>query len=404
MVKFTLNFIKTPAFLILVILCAVVFISSCKKKQPLITWEKTYGGGSRDRAYSIKQAADKGYFVAAQTSSFGAGGYDYYVIRLDERGNKVWEKTFGGELTDIPRCIAMTPDGGCVVAGRSSSFSTGSNEIYIIKLDRNGNKNWEKVYGGNHSDDSWSIQQTADGGYIVAGFTEATGVYDYDVYILKLDGNGERMWDKTFGGAESDMAKSIQQTADGGYIVVGSTESTGAGNDDVYILKLNANGERMWDKTFGGAESDMANSVQQTADGGYIVAGFTKSFGAGGTDIYILKLDENGEQMWDKTIGGTQDDEALSVHQNKDGSYICAGFIGAGGSTDMYLARLNDEDGSIRWERTFGASGEDQAYEVQQTVDGGFIVAGYTHSDDAIAVYDDDIYLLKLNRVGELNQ
>lgn len=300
MVYIAFKFIKTPVFLILVLLCTVVFIFACKKKQPLITWEKTYGGGSHDRAYSIKQAVDRGYFVAAQTSSFGAGGYDYYVIRLDERGNKVWEKTFGGEFTEIPRCIARTSDGGCIVAGRSSSYRVGYSDIYIVKLDHNGNKNWDKVYGGDRWDDPWSIRQIQDGGYIVAGFTESTGAGGYDVYILKLDGNGEREWDKTF--------------------------------------------------------------------------------------------------------GGTQDDEALSVYQNKDNSYTFAGYIGAGGATDMYLARLNEEDGSIRWERTFGETGEDKAYEVQQTIDGGFIVAGYTHPDDAVAEYDDDIYVLKLNKVGELNQ
>lgn len=298
MKHFKIIFNKPTASLVLLTILVLIFIVACKKK-PLITWEKTYGGGSRDRAYSIQQASDKGYFVAAQSSSFSAGGYDYYIIKLDELGEKLWEKTFGGESAEIPRCIKRTNDGGCIVAGRTSSFSPGYCDFYIVKIDQNGNKNWDKVYGGDSWDDPWSIQQTADGGYVVAGFTE--------------------------------------------------------------------------------------------------------SIGAGGRDAYIMKLDGSGEQIWEKTFGSILDDEAFSIYQNNDNSYIFAGYISSGGATDVYLARL-DESGNIRWERTFGESGEDKAYAVQQTTDGGFIVAGYVHPDDAIAEYDDDIYLLKLNRTGELNQ
>ena len=185
--------------------------------------------------------------------------------------------------------------------------------------------------------------------------------------------------------------------------MAGFTESIGAGSWDVYILKLDGSGEKIWEKTYGGTFADVANAIQQTADGGYIVAGFTESIGAGGRDVYIIKLDGSGERVWEKTFGGILDDEALSIHQNKDKSYTFAGYIGSGNATDMYLAQL-DESGTIKWERTFGEAGEDKAYEVRQTADGGFIVAGYTHPDDAIAEYDDDMYVLKLNKTGELNQ
>ena len=321
---FRTAFFETRAALSLLMIFALFFTAACNDNQPLITWEKTYGGGSHDRAYSIQQAADRGYFVAAQTSSFSVGGYDYYIIKLDERGNKSWEKTFGGEDAEIPRCIRRTSDGGCIVAGRTSSFSSGYCDFYIIKLDQNGNKSWEKVYGGDSWDDPWSIQQTADGGYVVAGFTESIGAGGKDVYIMKLDTSGERVWEKTFGGTLNEEAKSIQQTGDGGYVVAGFTESIGAGGRDVYIMKLDTSGERVWEKTFGGVHNDSANSIQQTADGGYVVAGFTESIGAGGRDVYIMKLDTSGEQVWEKTFGGTLDDEVFSIHQNKDESYtIC---------------------------------------------------------------------------------
>ena len=326
---FNMSISKTKITLTLVIIVSLFFIAACKRNQPLITWEKTYGGGSRDRAYSIKQSSDNGYFVAAQSSSFGAGGYDYYIIKLNEMGNKSWEKTFGGESAEIPRCINKTNDGGCVVAGRTSSFGPAYCDFYIVKLDQNGGKNWEKVYGGDSWDDLWSIQQTTDGGYVAAGFTESMGAGGYDVYVMKLDGGGEKIWEKTYGGSVMDAANCIQQTADGGYIVAGFTESIGAGSWDVYILKLDGSGEKIWEKTYGGTFADVANAIQQTADGGYIVAGFTESIGAGGRDVYIIKLDGSGERVWEKTFGGILDDEALSIHQNKDKSYTFAGYIGS---------------------------------------------------------------------------
>ena len=400
---FRTAFFETRAALSLLMIFALFFTAACNDNQPLITWEKTYGGGSHDRAYSIQQAADKGYFVAAQTSSFSVGGYDYYIIKLDERGNKSWEKTFGGEGAEIPRCIRRTSDGGCIVAGRTSSFSSGYCDFYIIKLDQNGNKSWEKVYGGDSWDDPWSIQQTADGGYVVAGFTESIGAGGKDVYIMKLDTSGERIWEKTFGGTLNEEAKSIQQTGDGGYVVAGFTESIGAGGQDVYVMKLDASVSGPGKRPSAAYVMTRQTPSSRLRMAAILSAGYTESIGAGGRDAYIIKLDANGGRTWEKTFGGTLDDEVYSIYQNKDDSYTIAGYIGSAGAADMYLAQL-DANGSIKWERTFGGTGEDKAYEVQQSLDGGFIVAGYTHPDDAVAEYDDNIYVLKLNKTGELNQ
>jgi uncharacterized delta-60 repeat protein len=258
-------------------------------------WQKTYGGSSDDWANSIQQTSDGGYIVAGGTNSFGAGGGgDFYIIKLDASGNKVWEKTYGGSSSDWASSIQQTSDGGYIVAGETSSFGAGNGDFYIIKLDANGNKIWEKTYGGSSHDWASSIQQTSDGGYIVAGRTNSFGAGYDDFYIIKLDANGNKIWEKTYGGSSSDWAYSIQQTSDGGYIVAGETKSFGAGEYDCYIIKLDANGNKVWEKTYGGSSSDWANSIQQTTDGGYIVAGDTSSFGAGSYDFYIIKLDANG--------------------------------------------------------------------------------------------------------------
>jgi len=235
----------------------------------------------------------------------------------------VWQKTFGGSYDDGAYSIQQTKYGGYIVAGLTNSFGAGNYDVYIIKLNGNGNKVWEKTYGGSNNDEAFSIQQTKDGGYIVAGWTNSFGAGDWDVYIIKLNGNGNKVWEKTYGGSNNDEAFSIQQTNDGGYIVAGWTNSFGAGGwiADVYIIKLDGNGNKVWEKTYGGSDYDGAYSIEQTKDGGYIVAGLTNSFGAGDWDVYIIKLDGNGNKVWEKTYGGSNDDGVISIQQTTDGGY-----------------------------------------------------------------------------------
>jgi hypothetical protein len=229
-----------------------------------------------------------------------AVSYDVYVLKLDATGTKVWEKTFGGSYDDRAYCIQQTSDGGYIVAGYTWSSSEWE-DVYILKLDANGNKLWEKTFGGSDNDGAWFIQQTIDGGYIVAGYTKSYGSGWYNAYLLKLDGAGNKVWEKVFGGSSWDEARSIQQTNDGGYIVAGYTSSFGAGSYDVYVLKLDTTGTKVWEKTFGGSYDDRAYCIQQTSDGGYIVAGYTWS-PSEWEDVYILKLDASGNKLWEKTF------------------------------------------------------------------------------------------------------
>ncbi|ACK42564.1 lipoprotein [Dictyoglomus turgidum] len=388
-------------FLLLsVFLIFSLLISGCAPKKdttpPQQVWQKTYGGSSSDYAYSIQQTSDGGYIVAGYTWSFGAGNRDFYIIKLDSNGNKVWEKTYGGSNDDWARSIQQTSDGGYIVVGGTYSFGAGYADFYIIKLDSNGDKVWEKTYGGSENDVARSIQQTSDGGYIVAGGTSSFGAGG-DFYIIKLDSNGNKVWEKTYGGSDDDWASSIQQTSDGGYIVAGGTYSFGAGSADFYIIKLDSNGDKVWEKTYGGSSWDRASSIQQTTDGGYIVAGYTNSFGAGNGDFYIIKLDSNGDKVWEKTYGGSSYDEAYSIQQTSDGGYIVAGYtesFGAGYS-DFYIIKL-DSNGDKVWEKTYGGSNDDEASSIQQTTDGGYIVAGGTYSFGA----GGDFYIIKTDSEG----
>ena len=258
------------------------------------TWfAKTYGR-SLDKAYSVQQISDGGYILAGTTLSFGAGSDDIFLIKTDANGNIIWAKTYGGASYDNAFSVQQTSDGGYIVAGYTSSFGAGGGDIFLIKTDANGNIIWAKTYGGTDFEVAYSVQQTSDGGYIVAGGTYSFGADSFDVFLIKTDANGNISWSKTYGGADDDRAESVQQTSDGGYIVAGWTASFGAGGLDAFLIKTDANGNIIWAKTYGGTDKDEAFSVQHTSDGGYIVAGWTGSFGAGWRDIFLIKTDANG--------------------------------------------------------------------------------------------------------------
>jgi len=363
-----------------------------------ISWQKTFGGWYDEWANSIQQTTDGGYIVAGWTESFGSGERDVYILKLSPKGQLEWQKTFGGEDGDEAKSTQQTTDGGYIVAGWTYSPDS-RGDVYILKLNSKGEVEWQKTFGGAKNDVANSIQQTTDGGYIVAGWTESFGSGEEDAYILKLNSKGEIEWQKTFGGEVSDLANSIQQTTDGGYIVAGWTESFGSVRQDIYILKLSSKGEVQWQKTFGGLDKDAANSIQQTTDGGYIVAGSTESFGSVRQDIYILKLSSKGEVQWQKTFGGRDDDVANSIQQTTDGGYIVAGWTYGSGRQDVYILKLSSK-GEVEWQKIFGGRKNDEANSIQQTTDGGYVVAGWTYSSDS----GEDVYILKLDSKGEVEE
>jgi arginine repressor len=259
-----------------------------------VTFAKTYGGTYYEYAYSVQQTSDGGYIVAGWTNSFGADSTDIFLIKTDANGNIIWAKTYGGTSDDRARFVQQTSDGGYIVAGYTYFFGAASFDIFLIKTDANGNVQWAKTYGGTSYDWDYSVQQTSDGGYIVAGWTWSFGAGYDDIFLIKTDTNGNIIWAKTYGGTGYEKAFSVQQTSDGGYIVAGSTGSFGVGGGDLFLIKTDANGNVIWAKTYGGTSGDVAYSVQQTSDGGYIVSGSTSSFGAGGGDIFLIKTDANG--------------------------------------------------------------------------------------------------------------
>jgi hypothetical protein len=381
--------------LVMVSLAIFAALGIASAYEPAVQWQKTFGGSNNDWGNSVQQATDGGYIIAGETYSSGTGSYDIYLIKTDYDGNPVWQKTFGGNNYDEGYSVQQTSDGGYIISGKTWSFGAGKSDVYLIKTDPNGNQEWQKTFGGNDNDWGNSVQQTKDGGYIITGKTRSFGVGNYDVYLVKTDPNGNTQWQKTFGGSDWDDGESVQQTTDGGYIIAGGANYFVPESGDVYLIKTDPNGDSVWQKTFGGSDYDWGEAVQQTSDGGYIITGRTKSFDAGLWDVYLIKTDSDGNLLWQKTFGGGNDDDSSSVQQTSDGGFIIAGYTDSFGarSGNVYLIKT-DPNGNLLWQKTLGGSGGERGNSVQQTSDGGYIIAGTT---DSFGAGGSDVYLIKLS-------
>ena len=299
---------------------------------------KTFGGEDEDVGYSVQQTSDGGYIVAGYTNSYGSGSYDVLLLKTDSDGNKLWRQTFGEGYDDRGYSIQQTSDGGFVIAGYTYSFDSDSYDMWLLKTNIVGDTQWTKTYGGTGTDKGYSVQQTSDGGFIISGVT--TAEYGFDIMVVKTDPTGEEEWNQVFGNILHDMGLSVDQTLDGGFVVVGYTEIFGSGDEDVLLLKLNADGSPDWEKTFGGNGIDHGYSVQQTNDDGFMIIGFTESFGAGNKDVWLIKTYADGSPDWEKTFGGNGIDHGYSVQQTNDDGFIITGYTKSeDGNVDILLIK-----------------------------------------------------------------
>ena len=365
-----------------------------------VYWARTYGGGSEDRARRVCVTEDGGFVAAGWTSSFGVGGVDAWILRLDVSGDIEWEKTCGGVSDEHPSAIAPTVDGGLVMTVSTLSFGSGHVDTALVKLDSQGDMEWQKVLGGVEADRPMALRQTSDGGFIVASHSFSFGPGLYDPWIMKFGSSGDAAWQKTFGKSSTDdFANDIAETTDGGYVIGGGIRNTGG--YDLWVVRIGAEGATEWEKSYGGGGEEQAYAVRQTDDGGFIVAGYTLSFGAGGVDGWVLKLDSAGSVEWEKAFGGPSEDLFYSLDKTGDGGFILAGptdSLGAGGK-DVLLLKL-DARGDVEWRKTYGGEGEEQAYSVRRSGDGGFIAGGFSASFGA---GDDDAWVLKVDAEGNID-
>lgn len=365
-------------------------------------WARTYGGSEDDRAYLIQNTNDGGYIIVGTSQSFNLDleSADLWILKLDSEGEIEWQKTYSGESFNY-LSIEQTSDGGYFIGGRYSwtpDFSFYIWDFLVLKLNSMGDIDWQGTFHIRTNGDTRFITQTSDGGYIVTGYIDSDT--NRDLWVKKLNSGGDVEWQKTYKGSDNDNSSYIQQTLDGGYILTGSTMSPGAGND-VLVLKLSPLGDIDWQRTYGGSDNDSAYYIQQSSDGGYIVGGNTLSFGAGEEDCWILKLDQYGDIDWQRTYGGEKEDLAYSIQQTNDRGYIVGGSTLSFGAVeeDCWILKLSAL-GEIEWQLTYGAGLIEQINSIQQSSDGGYIAVGSIYSFGT-GLYD--FLVLKLLPNGALN-
>jgi hypothetical protein len=338
---------------------------------PPIEWNKTYGEGDWSVAYSVQQTSDGGYVIGGDTSTGGI--FYFYLVKVDADGNLQWDRKYGRGWIDEGQSAQQTSDGGYIIGGYSipppgSNQSTENIDILLVKTDANGNMEWNKTYSG-PGDDFWtSLQQTSDGGFIIAS-TMVQHNIGTESWLVKTDAVGGLQWNKTYGSGE---VHSVKQTSDGGYILTGYI-------DGFQLVKTYANGTEQWEKTYPWAGSNnTANSVCQTSDGGYIIAGTTSN--EFDSDFLLIKTDANGNEQWNKTYGGPSYEHAYSVQQTSDGGYIVGGdsySMVPGFYWEALWLVKTDANGNMMWNMTCSSeTSEYCANSVEQTSDGGYIAAG----------------------------
>ncbi len=406
--------------------CQVVSISDeslCASSEPVIEWERSFGGSSDDNGYSVKQTNDGNFIVTGNTYSNNGyvsnnnGGADGWIIKLDVGGTIIWEHTIGGSSNDDIYFVEETIDGGYIVCGMSKSNNgdllnnNGLSDSWVVKLNSNGQIIWSKNYGGSANDYALSVVETQDGDYVFAGFTESVngdvsennGLADF--WIVKINSFGNIVWEKSYGGSNNEYAYSIKQTNEGGYIVAGMSQSNNGdvsgnyGSFDSWIVKLNSNGELVWEQNFGGSNGDWAYSIEQTSDNGYIFSGYTGSDDGdvagdvvsnnGNQNAWVVKLSQSGELIWEHSFGGSYTDWSNNIQQVPDGGYVLAGLSdsndgdvsGNNGLWDFWIVKVN-VNGELIWDKNLGGSSNERAYSIDCTIDGGYVAVGYSESSN----------------------
>ena len=418
---------KKNLFLLAAAFC---FVSPLFAQSPNIQWQSVIGGSNDERFTNLQQTADGGYILAGQSISNISGNkienclgsYDYWVLKLDEIGNIIWQNTIGGEGSDYLWSIDQTSDGGYIIGGNSDSKISGDKtensgddfDYWVLKLDGVGNIQWQNTIGGAGLDNLLNVQQTADGGYILGGYSDSNISGDktednmggYDYWIVKLDSAGNIQWQNTIGGNDADNLYNLAMTTDGGYLLAGKSSSSISGDKnennlgdfDYWVVKLDAGGNIQWQNTIGGNALDTPYSLQQTSDGGCIIGGYSRSGisgnktedALGNYDYWVVKLDATGAIQWQNTIGGNSGEGIQSLQQTTDGGYI----LGGSSESDISLDKTENNlgvydywviklyaDGNIQWQKTVGGDQADGLQAIQQTTDGGYILGGYSDSN-----------------------
>lgn len=379
---------------LIVSIITALFMTLCTFAQaPDILWTRTYGGPLSDRGKGVIQTSDGGYLILGESLSFSPDNeWCICLIKTNALGDSIWTRTYCSAGSIIAEYFQQTSDDGYIILGQVHGPINEWDAI-LIKTDSNGDTLWSRIYGGIGLEWGFSVQQTSDGGYIICGRSNSfSGSFaNHDIYLIKTDANGDTLWTRLFGGPGLDYAYDILQSLDQGYTITGATHNL---EPDVFVLKLNADGDSLWMRTYGGYDYDCGWDILQNSAGEYLIIGSTWSVEPGNGQVYFLKTDINGETILSRTYGGNDDDEGYCLQQTVNGGYVIVGRTSSftGGTEDVYIIKINDQ-GDTLWTISVGGTYEDRGESIQQISDGGYIVAGTTHSFGA-GQYD--IFLIRL--------
>ncbi|MDO8123882.1 MAG: cadherin repeat domain-containing protein [Candidatus Hermodarchaeota archaeon] len=352
-------------------------------------WNHTFGGPNDDMGYAVIEVSGGGFAIAGHTWSFGAGVNNGWLIRLDANGNQLWNRTYGGYDWESCFKVIEVSGGGFALAGYSTSYDAGSNDFWLLRVDANGNHLWNHTYGGALPDGAMSVLEVSSGGFILCGNTASFGVGDADVWVVRTDADGNHLWNQTYGSINYDMAYSVIEVSDGGFALAGLTNATGGVamyGSDMWLIRTDANGNHLWNQTYGGANGDMAYSVVELSGGDLVLSGtFNSSYGIGlDADMWLVRTDTNGNHLWNQTYGGPSSEMGGTVVEMSDGGFAFSGLTdssGAGGG-DVWLVRT-DTTGNELWNHTYGGTGFDLGVNLIEVSSGGFALTGWTNSSGA---------------------
>jgi hypothetical protein len=365
----------TVCFISLLSLVSLMSVSA-PASEPTTLWEKEYGGPYNDDANWVENTTGGGFILVGTTTTTDSTWGDVSMIRINPWGDTLWTRQYGGVEGESAEGVRETPDGGFIVVGLTTSYGAGSADVYALRTDSNGDTLWTRTYGGPGYDTAYGVDLAHGSGYVITGIKDPGGGTG-DVYLVRIDGNGDTLWTNTYGGTEVDWAMRVRRTSDGGYIMVGETRSFGYGLGDAYLVKVDSLGVMEWHQWYGGASVDVAYDVRQTASGGYIAVGYTASAGAGSFDVFLIHTLADGDSIWTKTYGGTGYESGLSIVITYDYNYVIVGNTNSygAGSQDVYVVKVSPT-GEFIWDETYGGADYDAGSSIQETPDKGYVICG----------------------------
>jgi uncharacterized delta-60 repeat protein len=364
------------------------------------TWDRTFGGPLADKAYDIAVLSDGSVVMVGHTRALKGIGHDVLIFCIDRNGETIWHRTFGGLGDDHAYGVVPSGDEDIIIAGFTRSKGSGESDLWVCRLNKEGDLIWEHTYGGVLDDRARTIAPTQDGGCLVAGSTQSSGSPEGDAWVIKINQYGQRVWEQTFGGDGEDGIFQVKMSANGSFFATGYTDVGELGGFDLWILKIDTSGKLIWEQTFGKSHFDSGTAVEPTSDGGCIVAGLTSQKGYQNDQVWMLRLDARGKLLWQHVIGGNKNDNAWAMLSIDNFYYIvvCATSSRGSGSADAWIICI-DINGKQIWERIYGGRLWDRPTSASMASDGGFFVGGYTTTK---GFGFEDFWLLRLDPKGNL--